>query len=93
MPTEGAALELLLPEATFSICKLRLASVVSLATAIVICTREIFSPQTTVHPILYNHLIVSFDLSQSLVLGGASQLTWEMDLGFCGVPPVGLLGM
>ena len=45
MPTEGAALELLLPEATFSICKLRLASVVSLATAIVICTREIFSPQ------------------------------------------------
>ena len=24
MPTEGAALELLLPEATFSICKLRL---------------------------------------------------------------------
>ena len=38
MPTEGAALELLLPEATFSICKLRLASVVSLATAIVIST-------------------------------------------------------
>ena len=48
MPTEGAALERLLPEATFSICKLRLASVVSLGTAIVICTccvREIFSPQ------------------------------------------------